>query len=241
MDLGAEPFDHALVVLLPALLKQRLLGEAFLRIDHDDLGAVLARLLQRMSHHRDALVGTRRAAVGIGRSDHHNDAAVGHRIEAFLQEQRLRARLPGVRHLFFRGLRPARNGIVFEVDARRDHEAVVGQLLAVGENDFFLVAINLHRPVCNDSDAVLLHRAVAVGDGRIVPHAAEIEIAVEAGLVLRIGLNQRDGNRAAAVLGDVFRRGDAARATADYHDTRLGLPEYRGRTEHHDARERCRS
>jgi hypothetical protein len=70
-----------------------------------------------------------------------------------------------MRHRFFRRLRPARHGIVFQIDARRYDQPVIGQLLATGENDFLLVAVDLAGAVGDDRDAVLLQRAVAVGDG----------------------------------------------------------------------------
>ncbi len=145
-----------------------------------------------------------------------------------------------MRHRFLRGLRPARNGIVFQVDARRDHKAIVRQLLAVGENNLFFVAIDLGGQAVDDGDAMLFQPVITVRDRRIVSDAAEIEIAVEASLIPRVRLDQSDGDSAGAVLGDVFRGSRAARAAADHHHARLGLSENRGRTEHHRTCKRRR-
>ena len=57
-----------------------------------------------------------------------------------------------MRHLLFRRLRPTRNGIVLQIDTRRYDQAVIGNLLATGENDFLLVAIDLAGAVSDQFD-----------------------------------------------------------------------------------------
>jgi hypothetical protein len=99
MHLRVLPLDHAGVVLLPALHEQALLGEVLLRVDDDDARFLVALGLEHVRHHRHALVGAGRAAVGIGRRDHHDGRAVRQRVELALEQLRLRAGLPGVRQL----------------------------------------------------------------------------------------------------------------------------------------------
>ena len=136
------PLDHAGIMLLPAFHEQGLLGEAFLRIEDHDFRFLVALGFQHMRHHRDALVGSGRAAIRIGRCHHDDQRAVLERIELFLQELGLRTRLPGMRHDLGRGFGIAGHRIELDVDARRDHQPVIGQRRAVREAHGLLVPVD---------------------------------------------------------------------------------------------------
>ena len=207
MDARPEPLDHAGIVSFPALLEQALLGKAVLRIEHEDLGIAPAGALQHMGHHRHPLIRPGRAAIGIGRSDDHDDALVRHGVEPALQERRLRPGPPGMRHGLLMLAAPAGHRIVFEVDAGREHEPVIGEARAVGEQHLALVAIDPARGLRIDLEAVGgCDLVVAVGDRGKVAIAAEKQVGVETGDELALRLDQHDLDGALAVLGDVFRR-----------------------------------
>ena len=92
-----HPLDHAGVARRPALLEQRLLGELVLGIEDQQLRFRLV-LFQVVGNHAGTLIGAGRAAERVVRRRDHHDAAVSHGLELASQQQRLLARLPGVRH-----------------------------------------------------------------------------------------------------------------------------------------------
>ena len=119
------------------------------------------------------------------------------------------------------------------------HEPVVRQALAGREHDLLLVAVDLGGAGAGERDAVVLRqRVVAMDDLVIALEAADIEVGVEAGLVGLVLLDQRHGDGALAVLGDVARGRRAARAAADDDDAGLGLAEHGRCAEAERARSR---
>ena len=113
--------DHVLVILVERLFEDGLLRERLLRIEDDELRLRLLGL-QEMADHAGPLVGTGRAAIGIGRRGHDDETAVRQRQQLFLQEPRLLAALPGVRHQLGGIRRIAFDRLELEIDARRDDE-----------------------------------------------------------------------------------------------------------------------
>ena len=83
--------------------------------------------LQEVADHAGAFVRARRAAVGIGRRRHHHEPTVRKRQQLLFQKPRLLAALPRVRHDLGGLRRVAFDRLVFEIDTRRDDEAIVGE------------------------------------------------------------------------------------------------------------------
>ena len=183
-----------------------------------------------MGHHRDPLVGPRRAAEGVRRRDHAIGAALRHGLDLRLEKLGLRASLVGVRHAVLLRQIPSGNGPVAEVDARREHEAVVGQAAPAREPHAALVAVDGDRPVVHHVDPVICgQRAVAVPDRRPVAEAADIEVREEAGVVGAARFHERYIHSTLRILGDVARSRCTARAAAHDHDARAALGEHRRR------------
>ena len=193
-----------------------------------------------MREHRDALVGSGRAAIGIGRRDHHDGVAVLQRVELLDQELGLRSGLPGVRHDLRGRFRIAGHRVELDVDPGRDHEAVIGNALAAREHDLALVAIDRSRGLVHELHPLLAHLVVAMGDRLERAVAADIDVREEAGGELLLRLDQRDVDRALQVLVDIARDGAAAGAASDHHQLRLALAEHGRREQRHQrgARER---
>ena len=124
--------DDALVFLGPGLLEQaRLRRDVRVAVEDQHLDLRL-RALEVPRDLARALVGSRRAAIRRDRDRERVDAAVGHRLELLAQRHRLRSGLPRVQDRLLRApalLEPG-HAVVEEVDARRQHEAVVGQARA---------------------------------------------------------------------------------------------------------------
>jgi hypothetical protein len=114
----APVLDHAGVELLPGALEERPLGSHIgIRVEHQHLRARL-RALEVVRDLRHALVGSRRAAIRRERDGEHVDAAIPHGLQLPAQGERLRARLPGVRHAVLRRL-VALDFVEVEIDAGR--------------------------------------------------------------------------------------------------------------------------
>ena len=86
-----------------------------------------------MRDQRGAFVRRGRAARRRHRRRNHHQAAVRHLLELVAQQRDLLAAAVGVRHQRGSGLVVALDRVPAEVDARREHQAVVGKHLAVGE------------------------------------------------------------------------------------------------------------
>ena len=216
---------------LPAVLEQPLLGEFLLGVDDQDLCRRIG-LIQNMGHHRNPLVGPRRAAERVGRRDHAIDAALRHGLDLRLQKLGLRAGLVGVRHAVLLRQVPPRNGPRPEVDARREDEAVVGEAAPARQPHAPRVAVDGDRPVVYDVDPMTCGEgAVAVADRREVAEAAEIEVREEAAVVGAARFHERYIHSALRILGDVARGRGAARAAAHNDDARAPLCEHRRRRE----------
>ena len=128
-----HPFQVIRIELLPGILEQALLGELVLGIEHDELGARLPGL-EVMRDQAGALVGPGRTAERIGRRRHHDEAAVFHRFELAAQQQRLRPRLPRMRHLLDGRLVVPRERVQADVDAGRQDQPVILQPAAVADD-----------------------------------------------------------------------------------------------------------
>ncbi|GBD42510.1 hypothetical protein HRbin39_01904 [bacterium HR39] len=202
---------------VPGILEERLLGELVLGVQHEDLGLGLV-LLQIVRDHAHPLVGTGRAAVGVGRRRHHHRATVLHGLELRPQQRRLLAGLVGVGHDHGGRLVVALDGVVAEVDARRDDEGVVVQHASAGEPHLPLPGVHLDRHVAVVDDTVLVDEIdVAMRDRFERPPACEIEIAVEAGGVGLLRFHQGHLDLAGAVVRHVLGDGGAAGSAADHH------------------------
>ena len=226
-EVGADALDHAGVVALPAVLEQPLLGELLLGVDNDDFRRRVG-LLQHVGHHRDPLVGSWRAAERVGGRHHAVGAAFRHGLDLRLQKLGLRARLVGVRHAILLREVPSGDGALAEVDAWREHEAVVGEAAAAREPHAPLLAVDGNRPVVHDVDPVIRGQiAVAVPDGRVFAEAADVEVREEARVVGAARLHERHVHGALRILGDVARGRRAARAAAHDHDAGAPLGHHR--------------
>ena len=189
----------------------------------------MALALEHVREHGDALVRAGRTAVWVRRGDHDNEIAVDQNIETLAQELRLRPGLPGVWHRLGGRLRIARHGLVFEVDAGGDHEAVVGQPPPVDEPHRLALTVDHARPLVDDPHALARHLVVVVGDRIVAAKAPDAEIGEEAGGEKLLRLDQRDVDRARGLPVDMARRRTATRPAAD-DDARFGLacPKTRG-------------
>ena len=150
-EVRPDALDHAGVVALPAVLEQPLLGELLLGVDDQDLRRRIG-LFQNMGHHRDALIGPRRAAEGVRRRHHAISAALRQGLDLRLEKLGLRAGLVSVRHAVLLRQVPSGNGPRPEVDARRQDEAVVSEAGPAREPHAPLVAVDGDRPVVHDVD-----------------------------------------------------------------------------------------
>ena len=129
------PRDHVGIKLLPRIEKQRLHGESVFGVENDDLGFRLIGF-QIVRDHAGALVGTGRTARRIGRRDDGDDTVIGHGGNLLAQQFVLRrVRGPGVRRLRRGGFAVTFDRVELQLDAGREHEAVVGQGVAGRQRD----------------------------------------------------------------------------------------------------------
>ncbi|MDT3707501.1 MAG: hypothetical protein ROZ09_11785 [Thiobacillus sp.] len=149
------PFDHAGIEFLPGVDEQPLLGEVFLGVEDQYLGARFIGL-EVVGDHARAFGRAGRAAERHRRRVDDGGAAVGHGVELLLQQQCLRARFPGMRHHGTGGFVVAFDGIPAEVDARRHHQAVVFDRFAAGQRDEALARVDPGYPVVHHVDAVFV-------------------------------------------------------------------------------------
>ena len=84
---GAQrhPFKDARIKLLPGHLKQLLLGESVLGVEHDELRLRLMGL-EIMGDQAGALIGAGRAAIGIGGNGHDDHAPIPHGLKLAAQQ-----------------------------------------------------------------------------------------------------------------------------------------------------------
>ena len=172
-----------------------------------------------MGHHRDPLVGPRRAAERVRRCDHAVDAPFRHGPDLRPQELGLGTRLVGVRHAVLLREVPSGHRPRTEVDAGRQDEAVIGEAASAREAHRPRVPVDRDRPVVHDVDPVLRGKvAVAVSDRGEVAEAADVEVREEARVVGSGRLDEGHVHRALGVLRDVAGRGGPACAAPDHDD-----------------------
>ncbi len=223
-----HPFDHAGIEFGPAVLEQALLGEGILGVEQQQLRLRLPDL-QPVGDQAGALVRAGRTAEGIGRRRHHDQPAILHRLQLPAQQDGLRARLPGMRHLLRRGLVVAGDGAPVEIDPGRHDQPVVGKPVAVGQRHRLRLGIDRRRARLRDGDSCALEPVVAELLLVDLAQVGEHGVAERAGRVDGIGLDQGDVERGLQGLQRARRRG-AAEATADHDDPGLALRRHdRGR------------
>ncbi|MCY1528296.1 hypothetical protein D9M68_633970 [compost metagenome] len=227
--------DHAVVVFLPGLHEQALLGlDVVVGVEDHDLAPGLG-LLEVVGHHAGAFVGAGRAAVGRQRDRQRVHAAVGHGVALFAQRHGLGAGLPGVQHFVLcAGLGHAGQAVPHEVDAGREDQAVVGQFAAARELDHAFVGVDAGDPIAHDLHAMALGEVV-VGRGDVGERLAALDHQVGdgAGDEGCIGLDQGDLDAVVGEEAHVFGGGGAAVAPTDHHH--LGAAAARGGATAHEA------
>jgi hypothetical protein len=221
--LRIEPVDHARVVPRPTFHEQRLLGEAGLGVDDDDTRACVAFALQHVRKHRRALVRTRRAAIGVGRSNHDDDRSVVQCVELSHQQLCLGARLPCMRHGRGGCFGIARHGVPAHIDARGDDQAVVCDALTAAERHSPASAVDGRSSLVNHPHPGAPQPTVPMRDRCEAAQAADVVIGKEAGREAPLRLDQRHVDRAAGIDRYVAGRRRAARTAADHHYVRPGL------------------
>ena len=174
------------------------------------------RLLEVVRDLAGSLVRSGRAAEGRLRHREDVHAAVAHRFELLAQLDRLRSGLPGMQNglLRLRVVEPG-NLVVHEVDARRDHEPVVREILDLLQPHPLPLDEDLGDLVADDLDAVLAQLLVAERQVADAARAAENEVGQRAGNELRVALDQEHLDATLAPHPDVLRAGRAAVAAAD--------------------------
>ena len=117
-----------------------------------------------------ALVGAGGTAIRVGRDGQDHQPTICHGFELASKEERLLSRLPGVGHPFGRGLAVARDRVPAEVDARRDHQTIIGKVRAVGEANPPRLWIDARGRSLYHLDALGAYRLVAEA---LVPDVTE--------------------------------------------------------------------
>jgi hypothetical protein len=140
---------------LPGRFEQPLLRKAVLGVEDDQLGAWLAGL-EVMRDQTCPLVGTGRAAERIGWRGEDDDPTVRHRRELVAQQQRLRARLPGMGHDRRRSLVVARQGVEAQVDAGRQHQPGVADVGTILQPNAPALGIDGDSPLADHRDVAEL-------------------------------------------------------------------------------------
>ena len=229
VDLGRQvQLDDVLVVLVEGLGEHGLLGEGLLGIEDDELRLGLLGL-EVVGDHARPLVGAGRAAVGIAGHHHRHRAAVAHgnQLVPDLALARSRRRV-AVRHDAGGLARVAFDGVVLDVDARRQHEPVVGVGAAAARLHGLLGGVDVGGEVVHHLDAQPPQPAVAVVERFQRAEAADVEVGEERGAVDRVGLDQRDVELGRPLLDVVGHRRTAGAAAHDHHLGRaLGDGEWR--------------
>src|SRR5829696_8120678 len=222
------PFEVR-IELLPGGLEQALLRERVLGVEDDQLGARLLRL-EEMGDEARALIRAGWAAEGVRRRRDDDRAAILHGVELTAQEERLRAGLPGMRHRLSGVFGVAGERVEAEIDAGREHEAVVGEPRAVAERDLAPAGIDCGGRLDRDLDAVLAQAVVAELLLGKLAQAGDDAVAERAGREGRARLDERHGGtRQVAFHG--AGAGRAGKAAADHDDPRCRLTEGRARQE----------
>ncbi len=229
--------DDALVEIVPGLLEQPgLRRDVGVAVEHEHLRLRL-RALEVPRDLARPLVGTGRAAIGRDRDRERVDAAVGHRLELAAQQHRLLAGLPGVRDDAGRAHRVRlvrRDRVPHELDARREHEAVVRQAAAAGGRHDALVDVDAGRGVAHDVHAPAA-RQVVVGNRHVVDRlaAADHEVRDRARDERLARLDQRHVDGAVAPHPQVLRAGGSGVAAADHHHLACGAAAHRRAARQH--------
>ena len=127
-----------------------------------------------MRDHARALVGTRRTPVRVWRRRHDHNAALRHCLQLCLEKHSLLARPPRVRHRLSDFAAITLDRIEADVDARGQHEAVVGDLRAADERDGLARGIDIDRHVGDDIDVLRLQLLIGVRERLQRTEAAEV-------------------------------------------------------------------
>ncbi len=229
--LGAV-FDDALVALGPSLLEQRAFGRDVVVGVQDQHLALGLGLLEVMRDLAGALIRPGRAAVRLQRDGQRVHAAVRHGLQLLAQRHGLRAGLPGVQHLVLRaGLVHAGQLVPHEVDAGREHQAVIGQRAAAGQAHLALVGVDGGYPILDDLDAVAPDQVV-VGRGDVghLLAAAQHQVGDGARDKGVVGLDQGHLDLPVRPHADVLGGGGAAVAAADHDHLAAGAAPHGGAT-----------
>ena len=147
------PLDHPGIQFLPGILEQALLRKGVLGVENEHLGARLLRF-QVMGDQAGAFIRRGRTSRGGRGHRKRNQAAVVHGLELPAQQQGLLARLPGMGHFRSGCLVIAGQRVEPQVDAGREHQAVVAERRAVGETDHPRLRIDLDGRLRNDGHAI---------------------------------------------------------------------------------------
>ena len=181
-----------------------------------------------MGDQAGALIGARRAAIGIGGDRHDHHAPIAHGLQLAAQKQGLGARFPGVGHDLRRRLVIAGQGVETDVDARREHKPVIGQRRPAGEAHEARIGVHAGGQFGRDDDPLARQGLVAELLGGEVPAAVDHQIAEGAGGIDGVGLDQRHRHAHAV---QIARAGRPAKAAADDDGFRLDLTNGAGRRE----------
>jgi hypothetical protein len=207
-----------------------LLGEFALGVEQDDLRFRLLRL-QIMGDHADPLVGAGRAAERVGRRGKHHKAAIVHRAELLDQHLGLPARAEiGMRHHFGSFGRIALDGVIFQRDAGREHELVIGDAVAPLEPDLALRAVYIARRGHDEAHTQFFQAVIIMHERFEAQQAANMQVGEKAGPIDRLRFDERDLKLRRAFL-DIMRHRRAARAAADNDHPALALRESRAGAE----------
>ena len=137
------------------------------------------------------LVGSGRAAIRVGRRRDNDEAAVRHGFELAAQQQRLLARLPGMRHALGGGFGVARHAVPAEIDAGRQHQAVVGKPRAARERHHAGMWIDFGGDIERRDDSLGCDLLVIELLGLEIAQAGNDLVAERAGSESLAGFDQR--------------------------------------------------
>ena len=209
--------DDALVLLGPDLLEQRTLGRDIgVGVEDQHLGLRLG-LLEVAGHDAGAFVRTGRAAVGRFGNDDRKNAAVRHGFQLAPQRDGLRPGLPGLQDAAgLTGGLQVPDAVPHEIDARGEHQSVIGQGVAAGEAHRFLGRVDRGHRVLHQLHAVPA-RQVVVGHGDVADllDAADNQVGDRTRHEALVRFDQRDFDLALAPHPQVLGRRGAAVAAAD--------------------------
>ena len=210
-----DPLDHVAVQRLPALDEQALLGEVVLVVQQQDLALGLV-VLEVVRHHGRALVRAGRAAEGVGGNHHHKLAAIGHGIQLLLEQLGLRPGLPGVRRQLGGSFVIAFQRAPAHIDAGREHQLVVAQRLAGGQQHALARGIDMVGAGVDHLDTGLAQAVVAMTDAVPGAQPGQVQVGERAGVENLGRLDQGHAHLRSAGL-EVARCGGTTKAATDHH------------------------